>query len=256
MGQFNQDQSAVIGDTYDITPNIINSVRLTGNRTLGLRTLLPFFDPGTLGVKDYVSPNLAGFTGITITNGFALGRGETTRGTSNSTQYQIVDDVNIILGNHQITFGGNYLFAYMNTVNNRPTNGAFTFAGTNYGGGSVGYADFLAGSVSSSHQGNADYENDVYNYVGAYVQDSWKATKNVTFNYGLRWEPYIPFWNRKQPCGELHSCGLYGGHQERRISKRSSRADFSGDANFPGRSYNAGKLNQFAPRIGVIYTPR
>ena len=167
VGQFNQDQSAVIGDTYNITPHIINSARLTGNRTLGQRTLLPFFDPGTLGIKDYVSPNLAGFMGITITNGFALGQGGNNPGYFNSTQYQIVDDVNIILGNHQITFGGNYLFAYMNTVNNRPTNGAFTFAGTNYGGGSVGYADFLVGSLSSFSQGAPDFENDVYHYVGA-----------------------------------------------------------------------------------------
>ena len=156
VAQFNQDQSAVIGDTYNITPHIINSVRITGNRTLGQRSLVPFFDPSTLGISDYVSPNLKGFMGITITNGFSLGQGGNNPRYFNSTQYQLVDDVSIIRGNHQITFGGNYLYAYMNTVNNRPTNGAFTFGGTNIGGGSVGYADFLVGDLSAFSQGDAD----------------------------------------------------------------------------------------------------
>jgi hypothetical protein len=255
VAQFNQDQSAVIGDTYNITPHIINSARLTGNRTLGQRSLVPFFDPGTLGIADYVSPNLKGFMGITITNGFSLGQGGNNPGYFNSTQYQLVDDVNIVRGNHQITFGGNYLFAYMNTVNNRPTNGAFTFAGTVAGGGSVGYADFLLGDVSGFSQGNADYENDVYNYVGAYVQDSWKANKHLTLNYGLRWEPYIPFWNRNSHAENFTVAGFTAGAKSVVYPNAPAGLTFPGDAGFPGRSYNAGKKNDFAPRIGFIFTP-
>ena len=255
VGQFNQDQSAVIGDTYTITPNIINSARLTGNRTLGLRSLLPFFDPSTLGVNDYVSPNLKGFMGISITNGFSLGQGGNNPGYFNSTQYQIVDDVSIIRGTHQITFGANYLFAYMNTVNNRPTNGAFTFAGTNYGGGSVGYADFLLGSISSFSQGNADYENDVYHYVGAYAQDAWKVNKRLTVNYGLRWEPYIPFWNRNGHAENFTLAGFLAGTKSTVYPQAPAGLTFPGDAGYPGRSYNAGKKTDLAPRIGIVYLP-
>jgi hypothetical protein len=255
VGQFNQDQSAVIGDTFNVTPHIINSARLTGNRTLGLRTLVPFFDPSTLGIADYVSPNLKGFMGISITNGFSLGQGGNNPGYFNSTQYQIIDDVNIVRGNHQITFGGNYLFAYMNTVNNRPTNGAFTFGGTNYGGGSVGYADFLVGSVSAFSQGNADYENDVYNYVGAYGQDSWKATQHLTINYGVRWEPYIPFWNRNSHAENFSVARFTAGTKSVIYPNAPAGLIFPGDAGYPGRSYNAGRKDDFAPRVGIIFTP-
>jgi hypothetical protein len=255
VGQFNQDQSAVIGHTYNVTPHVINSARLTGNRTLGIRNLVPFFDPGTLGIADYVSPNLKGFMGITITNGFSLGQGGNNPGYFNSTQYQIVDDVNIILGNHQITFGGNYLYAYMNTVNNRPTNGAFTFGGTVVGGGSVGYADFLLGDVSAFSQGNADYENDVYNYVGAYAQDSWKATQHLTLNYGLRWEPYIPFWNRNSHAENFSVAGFTAGTKSSIYPNAPAGLIFPGDTGYPGRSYNEGKKDDFAPRVGFIYTP-
>ncbi len=255
VGQFNQDQSVVIGDTYTITPHIINSARLTGNRTLGLRSLLSFFDPSTLGISDYVSPNLKGFMGITITNGFSLGQGGNNPGYFNSTQYQVVDDVNVIRGNHQITFGGNYLFAYMNTVNNRPTNGAFTFAGSNYGASLVGYADFLVGSVSAFSQGNADYENDVYHYVGAYAQDSWKESKNITLNYGLRWEPYIPFWNRNSHAENFSVARFTAGTKSAIYPNAPAGLIFPGDAGYPGRSYNAGHMNDFAPRVGVVWTP-
>ncbi len=255
VAQLNQDQSATIGDTYNITSNIINSLRITGNRTLGLRSLVPFFDPSTLGINDYVTPGLAGFMGLSITNGFALGQGGNNPGHFNSTDYQLINDVNIVHGNHQITFGGNYLYAYMNTVNNRPTNGAFTFAGTIVGGGTVGYADFLTGNMSSFSQGNADYENDNYNYVAAYGQDSWKAKKNLTINYGLRWEPYIPFYNRNSHAEHFDLGAFNAGTISTTYPLAPAGLSFPGDKGFPGRSYNAGKLNDFEPRVGFIYTP-
>ena len=193
--------------------------------------------------------------GISITNGFSLGQGGNNPGYFNSTQYQIVDDVNIIHGNHQITFGGNYLYAYMNTVNNRPTNGAFTFGGTNVGGGSVGYADFLVGDLSAFAQGNADYENDVYNYVGVYGQDSWKVNKHFTLNFGVRWEPYIPFWNRNGHAENFTVAGFTAGTKSSVYPQAPAGLTFPGDAGYPGRSYNAGKKDDFAPRVGFILTP-
>jgi Carboxypeptidase regulatory-like domain len=255
VAQLNQDQSATIGHTYIFSPNVINSVRLTGNRTLGLRTLQPFFDPATLGINDYVTQAVKGFMGLSITNGFSIGQGGNNPGYFNSTVYQIADDVNIIRGSHQITFGGNYLYAYMNTVNNRPTNGGFSFNGTIVGGGKVGYADFLTGNMSSFFQGNPDYENDVYDYVGIYGQDSWKATRHLTVNYGVRWEPYIPFWNRNSHAEHFDPTAFSNGVVSSIYTLAPAGMSFPGDPGFHGRSYNGGKLADFAPRIGLIFVP-
>lgn len=259
VNQFNQDQSVTFGHTWNVTPHLINSVRITGNRTLGLRTLYPFFDPQSLGVNTYTTPADKGFMGITITNGFALGQGGNNPGYFNTTDYQIVDDVNIVLGTHQVSFGGNYFYAYMNSVNNRPTNGTFSFAGTVYGAGKIGYADFLLGTQSSSGttftQGNPDLENDVYHYVGAYGQDSWKVRHNLTINYGLRWEPYIPFWNRNAHAEHFSMTDFAAGRISTIFPKAPAGLTFPGDTGFTGRSYNAGTLNIFEPRVGIIWDP-
>jgi len=259
VNQFNQDQSVTLGHTYSITPRIINSIRLTGNRTLGQRTLYPFFDPSSLGITDYTTPADKGFMGIAITNGLSLGQGGNNPGYFNTTDYQIVDDVNIVRGNHQISFGGNYFYAYMNSVNGRPVNGTFSFAGTVYGAGKLGYADFLLGMQSSTGttftQGNPDLENDVYHYVGVYGQDSWKARKNLTINFGLRWEPYIPFWNRNSHAEHFSMTDFTAGRISTVFPLAPAGLTFPGDTGFTGRSYNAGTLNIFEPRVGVIWDP-
>ena len=68
--------------------------------------------------------------GINVTgNGFAVGNGGTNPGYFDSDSWQLADDVDIVKGNHQISFGGNWIHTKIETLNNRPTNGAFTFNG-------------------------------------------------------------------------------------------------------------------------------
>ncbi|MEO6803003.1 MAG: TonB-dependent receptor, partial [Granulicella sp.] len=256
VGQLNQDQALTIGHTYVITPNIVNSLRITGDRTLGLRFLAPFFDPASVGINAYANPGLKGFMGLSVTNGFSLGQGGNNPGYFNTVKYQLGDDVTVVRGNHSMAFGGQYLFAYMNTVNNRPTNGSYSFAGTVTGANSVGYADFLTGNVSSFSQGAADYENDRWNYVAVYAQDSWKITNKFTANYGLRWEPYIPFYNVNSHAQNFDLTRFTANQKSSVYSNAPVGLIFPGDAGFPGRSYNRGKtFTGFQPRVGFTFDP-
>lgn len=253
--QINQDQSITIGDTYSFTPRLVNSARITGNRSLNLRQIPAFFDPDSLGIDSYTTPQLKGFMGVSVTNGFSIGQGGNNPGYFNSTDYEFIDDVSYSLGSHQISAGVDYLFAMMNTVNNRPTNGAYTFNGSITGGSVLGYADFLTGNVSALLQGNADYENDAWHYFGAYVQDAWKIKHRVTLNYGLRWEPYIPFFNVNSHAQYFSADGFSAGKISSVYTQAPAGLTFPGDPGFSGRSYNFGKKAIFEPRIGVIYDP-
>ncbi|SEC00168.1 TonB-dependent receptor [Terriglobus roseus] len=256
VGQLNQDQALTLGHTWIITPNVVNSLRITGDRTLGLRQLYPFFDPSSVGINAYTNPGLKGFMGITITNGFALGQGGNNPGYFNTVKYQLGDDVTFVRGSHSFALGGQYLFAYMNTVNNRPTNGSYTFAGTVNGGNTAGFADFLTGQVSTFSQGAADYENDRWHYVAFYGQDSWKVTKHLTANYGLRWEPYIPFYNVNSHAENFDIARFNAGQKSSVYTAAPAGLIFPGDAGFPGRSYNNGKISSgFQPRVGFVWDP-
>ena len=249
-GVANQAQSMVLGDTYLISPNTINAAHLTVNRTRNDRVLVPYFSPSDLGVQVYsLAPK---FMGIGVTGGLSLGAGATNPGYFNSLSYQFADDVDIVRGSHQIAFGMNYIYSIMNTLNNRPTNGQFTFSGQIYG---LGYADFLLGAMSSFVQGNPVYDNDRSHYIGLYVQDSWKISPRLNVNYGVRWEPFLPETNSNGYV-ENFDLGRFISNVHSSVYKNAPAGlYFPGDPGFPGDSNVQHRLNQFAPRIGVIFDP-
>ncbi len=101
--------------------------------------------------------------------------------------------MDIVKGDHQISFGGNWIHTKIETLNNRPTNGAFSFNGQGTG---LSLADFMMGVVSGGVlQGNPVYDYDDHDYIGAYVQDDWRLRSDLSVNLGIRWEPFIPIRN-------------------------------------------------------------
>ncbi len=71
VSQSNTDQSGTFGDTYTITPNLINAIRATGRRIVNLRVVDPFFDPSTLGINAY--NRIPGYMALSVTGGFTSG---------------------------------------------------------------------------------------------------------------------------------------------------------------------------------------
>jgi hypothetical protein len=58
------------------------------------------------------------------------------------------------------------------------------------GGGSIGfpYASFLLGRAGSARVSTVNDPRFVRTALGVYLQDSWKAGRKVTLNYGFRWD--------------------------------------------------------------------
>jgi hypothetical protein len=52
--------------------------------------------------------------------------------------------------------------------------------------------DFLTGKITQLHQANPNPENLAQNYFALYAQDTWKASRTFTVNYGVRWAPFMP----------------------------------------------------------------
>jgi hypothetical protein len=166
--------------------------------------------------------------------------------------YQVVDNFSKVSGTHTLKFGGGFHYTQMTENLSNVANGAFEFGGAETG---VDFADFLIGAPTPGVQGFAFLQGFApasygrNHYAGAYAQDSWRARSNLTLNYGLRWEFSTP-WSEKHD--ELET--LVPGLQSRVFPKSPAGWVFPGDPGIPS-TLAPTRYNNFAPRIGLAYSP-
>ena len=205
-----------------------------------------------------VGPSLAsqGFTGIIALkpstegveniafNDFTMGV-DTTALVQAENIYEISDAFSRIFGKHGLKFGGEIHTSQINTHPDVVFNGSFGFNGSETG---LDFADFLLGVPSSFTQGQA---SDFYNrnlYMAAFAQDSWKATQQLTLNYGVRWDRIRP-WDEK--FNQLQT--LVKGEQSKVYPDAPRGLVFPGDPGVPHSL--APPRNDFAPRFGLAWSP-
>jgi hypothetical protein len=251
-GQTNSAHSTVVGHKWLPVSNMINSATITFNRTLNDRPLPPFFDPADLGIN-VVTP-LPDYMGVTVSgNGFTIGAGATNPGYFNSNGFQFADDLDWIRGDHQFSMGVNWIHTRIETVNNRPTSGQFSFNGQTTG---LSLADFMVGAMSGGFlQGNPVYDYDDHDYIGVYIQDDWRVRPNLTINAGVRWEPAIPIRNTYSWVSNFDKARFDQGIRSRVYPQAPAGLIFPGDDGYPGRGAVEKRMALFAPRLGAIWTP-
>jgi hypothetical protein len=251
-GQNNQAHSVVGAHNWALSPTTFNALHVTFNRTLNDRALPEYFTPTELG-SNIASP-YPGYTGVTVTgNGFSVGFGAVNPGYFDSKSIQVADDLDFIRGKHQFSVGANWIHTSIETSNNRPTNGAFTFNGQQTG---LSLADFMVGSISGGFlQGNPVFDYDNHDYMAAYVQDSWRARPNLLLNLGLRWEPFRPIQNTYGWVSHFDKEAFDQGRRSTAYPQAPAGLTFPGDPGFPDNGTSFGKAANFAPRAGLVWTP-
>ncbi len=206
-GLDDQVQTFSLGDTYTFSPSLINSFHLASIRSRVDRNIVQYFSPATLGANVY-SP-VPGFTDLTVSNGFSLGTGANNPGYFNSTDYQVAEDLTWHKKGHELQVGFEGIRALMNTVNNRLTNGTFSFSTTANSAScplctGLSLADFMMGNVSGGFsQGTGFYDNDRTWIIGLYAQDAWRINRHLAVSYGVRLRA-VPTGNQLESvCGAL-----------------------------------------------------
>ncbi|HTZ72973.1 MAG TPA: carboxypeptidase regulatory-like domain-containing protein [Candidatus Aquilonibacter sp.] len=282
MGTYERDQETTIGDTYTITGNLINNIRLTGNRDLNLRTATPVpfggpqHDPsgltGTGGVCATSESNfdcsiqmhslVTNYFPISVSAGGFGGflGGGTNPGYFNSTLFQLADDVDWNHGNHEVSFGFDYIHQVANTVNTRPDNGSLSFTGTGSeaaGKTGLGYADFFLGLLTpaSFTQGNSLLDNDWSPYYGAYISDNWKVRHNLSIELGIRYEPYIQAQNINDHVSNFQMAAFVAQQHTTVYTNAPDGLFFTGDPGYPGKSNSESHYDRWAPRVGIVWDP-
>jgi hypothetical protein len=167
--------------------------------------------------------------------------------TERENEWQGVSNWSKMHGNHTIKFGADIRYATNLRVpsdSNRTGVLNFYSAGTsNAGTGGLGLATFLLGDVGQFQRYYSTSLNASERQWRTffYGQDSWRITSKLTFNYGLRWEDYLPesvnakgnggFANLVQGAIRVGGYGAYG---------------LNGNISNP--------LTAFAPRLGLAYS--
>lgn len=250
--QLNKVHSVVVGHNFILSTRTLNSFHATFNRTLNDRSMPEYFSAADLGASVY-SP-VKGYVGVSVSgNGFSVGSGATNPGYFNSKEWQVADDIDLIRGDHQLSFGANWIHSRIDTLNNRPTNGAFSFNGQASG---APLADFMLGAVSGGFiQGNPVYDYDHHDYIGVYAQDEWRVRANLTINAGVRWEPFNPVQNSFGWVSHFDQARFDRGLRSTVYPQAPAGLIFPGDQGYPDEGVAKRKLGQFAPRVGMVWTP-
>ncbi len=250
-GADNLNQSLTIGDTLLIGPNTVQSFRFAYNRAVAHRIGAEFFSYCDMGIKIdcTYAKNRTGV--LTVIGGFVFGNGSTIDDNRYKTYaYQFNDDVSIVHGGHQFSFGGNVMYALHDSFTHFVSGGTMGFNGQATG---LGMGDFLLGSLSTLTMGGPARNYLDQHMIAAYGADTWKAVRNLTLNYGVRWEPYLP---QQMKDGRVYSFD-YSRFQQGIKSTVYKNAPaglyYPGDPGFPDSAGMYKKWSNFAPRLGLAW---
>ncbi len=244
----NLAQAYAFGDVYLLSPNTVNAFRLATNRVAVGRHGAKYFSPNEVGINafSYLEKVLV----LTVSGGFGLAGGTQVDSSFRTTTYQASDDVSLVRGAHQMSFGANLAHSRSNTNSNQISTPNFSFNGQETG---LGLSDFFLGRLSSFTGGGP---NGLYMrewYAAMYGQDTWKATPRVTVNYGLRWEPFLPQVSANGRVYNFNYDRFRQGIRSTIFKNAPAGFYYPGDPGFPGKSGIDKQFMNFAPRLGFAW---
>jgi hypothetical protein len=157
--------------------------------------------------------------------------------------WQFKDTMTYNRGNHTLKWG--YEFIRPIFEFNLALTRSATFTGTRTGNA---IADFMIGAFDNGTMefGIADHSPRTVKHQ-TFISDSWKIHPKLTLDYGLRYEPFIPFDQK----GGRHTTWSPG-VQSTVVPDAPQGILFPGDPGLPSRLTNS-DLNNFAPRFGAAW---
>jgi len=168
--------------------------------------------------------------------------------TSVQNTYEVHDGLSVLHGNHWMKVGGEFRRHQLNLFQSIAPNAFYIFASsfpTNNA-----FANLLLGAPVVFYQGRGDFTRYVRNWgAGFYYQDEWHARKNLTINYGLRYEIINPNTETRDRLN-----AFVPGVQSHIMPSAPVGLLFPGDPGIP-RGIASSYYKGFMPRVGFVWDP-
>ncbi len=202
-------------------------------------------DPATGGLINTGTPGYPSSLPMLLFNNFAVGNNWLNFYQPDST-YGVGDTFSKTMGNHSLSFGGDFRYYQLNARNECGPNGYFQFSGNETG---TDVSDYFVGAPGGFVQCSVQLLDNRTRYFGVFGQDSWKARPNLTVNLGLRWDVARP-WS--DVFGRLTT--PVPGLQSTKFPDSPKGNVVPGDPGVPS-TISPTRYNNFAPRIGIAWAP-
>lgn len=237
-------QGLVFGWNRVLGPSLVNEARFSWIRGVSEGTQDPFgqASPGAARVPGVPDNPLVsgGVIGVNFSaGGYArIGSPNFLPKFQHTDQFEYVDTLSWLRGNHQFKFGVDIMAPMKNEYLDVPAmRGEVTF-NSSFTGDAL--ADFLLGYAQAAQLSNVFLVNQSHWGTAFFVQDDWKATNRLTLNLGLRYDFMTPALEADNRVTNFDPTG-------------QGSLVFGQDGSLEERALVEPDRNNLAPRIGVVY---
>jgi hypothetical protein len=241
-------KNVMIQETHTFRSNLLNQASFTLSDVPTEKTFTSDSPSvATFGVKGLSLPSSPWIQNISVNGSFSINGGA--KGPFNNRDYGLQDNVSWVLGRNDINLGVDYTRSAVNLGDEFEAQGAFTFTSdiTNNQ-----IASFLLGNLHEFHQGYGEYKNNRNNFWGFYANDNLHATRKLTLNLGLRYEPYFPWREIKGRVEQFSVADYNAGVKSQEYPNAPPGLLFPGDRGVPFDGVR-GTLTDVSPRFGFAY---
>ena len=175
-----------LDETHLFSPTLVNDFRFGFIRIdYSLKNIAPVTaaDLGIDRPSNNITDSIYKFT--FLTSGFQIGPTPPADQFQTQNNLNFVENLSWVRGAHVFRFGGEYTRVNLDKKFPQTFNGQIFFLNTL--NGPTDWQSFLTGASAFSFGGGGVYTHEYRsNIYGAFAQDDWKATHNLTVNLGLR----------------------------------------------------------------------
>lgn len=276
----------IVSDTWTISPNLVNQLKYSYTRfyqnihnatqgvsaweagTMGITNLPP---NGAQSAEEFPEENFGTTTrfGNVQSNWTGYGNSVATQVTTPN-NYALTDNVQWVKGKHSMTFGLTYQWQEINNANPSTYTGVLQLpfnanSTANFAANSnsisttttgYSYASYLLGAVGGTPSIGLQPVSELggrYHAISPYFQDSYKLSRKLSLDVGLRWD-YLPPYHEVKNRWTFLNPNLTNG-----ITGTPGELQFAGSYGGPGVSCGCATpvktwWKNWGPRVGLAYS--